>query len=203
MPILKSQLGNKKLESIIEDERVEYCTFENEEYSNNLYDNEFEHCEFDNIILQSITIEKVTFRNVKFTQCNFSNTVFNECTFIKCEFYNCKITGCNFIENILYNVTFQDVNASYASLSMSSIDKCLFKDTLLKNGYFQETKTKSIYFNNVDLMQAQFLKTSLNKIDLSSCKIEGIAISIEDIKGAIIEPFQAVDLMYLIGVKVK
>ena len=65
MPILKSQLGNKKLESIIEDERVEYCTFENEEYSNNLYDNEFEHCEFDNIILQSITIEKVTFRNVK------------------------------------------------------------------------------------------------------------------------------------------
>lgn len=52
MPILKSQLGNKKLESIIEDERVEYCTFENEEYSNNLYDNEFEHCEFNNIILQ-------------------------------------------------------------------------------------------------------------------------------------------------------
>ena len=203
MPILKSQLGNKKLESIIEDERVEYCTFENEEYSNNLYDNEFEHCEFNNIILQSITIEKVTFRNVKFIQCNFSNTVFNECTFIKCEFYNCKITGCNFIENVLYNVTFQDVNASYASLSMSSIDKCLFKDTLLKNGYVQENKTKSIYFNNVDLMQAQFLKTSLNKIDLSSCKIEGIAISIEDIKGAIIEPFQAVDLMYLIGVKVK
>ena len=32
MLILKSQLGNKKLESIIEDERVEYCTFENEEY---------------------------------------------------------------------------------------------------------------------------------------------------------------------------
>ena len=54
MPILKSQLGNKKLESIIEDERVEYCTFENEEYSNNLYDNEFEHCEFNNIIFNII-----------------------------------------------------------------------------------------------------------------------------------------------------
>ena len=54
MQISKSQLGNKKLESIIEDERVEYCTFENEEYSNNLYENEFEHCEFNNIILQSL-----------------------------------------------------------------------------------------------------------------------------------------------------
>ena len=198
-----SEIIKENLNNIIEDEKIKYCNFENEEYGKNLYENEFEHCEFNNIILQSITIEKVTFRNVKFNQCNFSNTVFNECTFIKCEFYNCKITGCNFIENVLYNVTFQDVNASYASLSMSSIDKCLFKDTLLKNSYFQETKTKSIYFNNVDLTQAQFLKTILNKIDLSSCKIEGIAISIEDIKGAIIEPFQAVDLMYLIGVKVK
>lgn len=198
-----SEIIKEKLNNIIEDEKIKYCNFENEEYGKNLYENEFEHCEFDNIILQSITIEKVIFRNVKFTQCNFSNTVFNECTFIKCEFYNCKITGCNFIENVLYNVTFQDVNASYASLSMSSIDKCLFKDTLLKNSYFQETKTKSIYFNNVDLTQAQFFKTSLSKIDLSSCKIEGIAISTEDIKGAIIEPFQAVDLMYLIGVKVK
>ena len=69
--------------------------------------------------------------------------------------------------------------------------------------YFFNVQTKNIYFNNVDLTQAQLFKTSLNKIDLSSCKIEGIAISIEDIKGATIEPFQAVDLMYLIGVKVK
>ena len=34
-------------------------------------------------------------------------------------------------------------------------------------------------------------------------KIERIAISIEDIKGAIIDRFQAMDLLYLIGVKIK
>jgi len=44
---------------------------------------------------------------------------------------------------------------------------------------------------------------SLNGIDLSNTKIEGIAISIEDIKGAIIDQFQAIDLLYLIGVKLK
>lgn len=77
-----SEIIKEKLNNIIEDEKIKYCTFENEEYGNNLYGNEFEYCEF----------------------------------------YNCKITGCNFIENVLYNVTFQDVNASYASLSMSSIE---------------------------------------------------------------------------------
>jgi hypothetical protein len=43
----------------------------------------------------------------------------------------------------------------------------------------------------------------LKGIDLSDSIIEGIAISIEDIKGATINQFQALDLLYLIGVKVK
>jgi len=50
---------------------------------------------------------------------------------------------------------------------------------------------------------AQFFKTSLKGIDLSTCKIERVAVSIEDIKGAIIDQFQAIDLLYLLGVKIK
>lgn len=86
---------------------------------------------------------------------------------------------------------------------MASIENILFQDTNLRNSYLQETKIKNIYFENVDLCRTQFYKTSLKDIDLSSCKIEEIAISIEDIKGAIIDQFQAIDLLYLIGVKLK
>ena len=64
-------------------------------------------------------------------------------------------------------------------------------------------KIKNIYFNNANLRQAQFFKTSLKNIDLSNSQIEGIAISLEDIKGAIIDQIQAIDLLYLIGVKIK
>lgn len=49
----------------------------------------------------------------------------------------------------------------------------------------------------------QFFKTPLNKIDLSKCKIEGIGIALEDIKGVIIDQIQAIDLLYLLGVKIK
>ena len=62
---------------------------------------------------------------------------------------------------------------------------------------------KNTYFDNSDLTRAQFFKTSLKGIDLSNNKIEGIAITIEDIKGAIIDQLQAVDLLYLLGVKLK
>ena len=62
---------------------------------------------------------------------------------------------------------------------------------------------KKIFFKEADLTQAQFFKTSLNGIDLSDSIIEGIAVSIEDIKGAIINEMQATDLLYLLGVKIK
>ena len=64
-------------------------------------------------------------------------------------------------------------------------------------------KFRNIIFRKAELIQAQFFKTSLKGIDLSCSIIEGIAITIEDIKGAIIDQLQAIDLLYLIGVKVK
>ena len=53
------------------------------------------------------------------------------------------------------------------------------------------------------MTRAQIFDTSLKNVDLSDCNIEGIAVSLQDIKGATINQFQAIDLLYLIGVKVK
>ena len=139
MNILKPQnlhiqeLENKYLVHIKEDEKINYCNFENEECNNiKLYEIEFEHCKFNNICMQNRILEKITFRDVVFEQCNFSNTEFLETSFIKCEFNNCKVSGCNFAEDRLYNVAFIETNASYMNLSMASIENILFKNTGLK-----------------------------------------------------------------------
>lgn len=58
-------------------------------------------------------------------------------------------------------------------------------------------------FKESDLTQAQFFKTSLKGVDLSDNLIEGIAISTDDIKGATISELQAIDLINLLGVKIK
>ena len=73
----------------------------------------------------------------------------------------------------------------------------------IQNSNFQENILKNIYFEKADLTQAMISKTSLKNIDLSDSIIEGIAVSIDDIKGAVINQFQAIDLLYLIGVKIK
>lgn len=195
---IKSQLDSLKSEDI------EYYYFHNEKYKNiNLFDIQLSHCIFSNIDIQEGKLEKITFLDVIFNNCDFSNTEFLDTSFIRCEFNNCKLAGCNLAEDRLYNVTINGTNCTYINLTMASMKNVLFKETSLRNGYFQETKIKNIYFENVDLRQAQFFKTSLKNIDLTSSNIEGIAISLEGIKGAIIEQLQVMDLIYLLGVKLK
>ena len=143
---------------------------------------------FNNVSIINSRLEKTSFTDVEFSNCNFSNTTFDNCSFIRCEFNNCKLTGCNFIENVLFDIGFIDSNMGYANISMS--------------GSLQENKVKNINFKEADLTGTQFFKTSLNGIDLSNSNIDQIAVSLEDIRGAKINQMQAIDLMYLLGVKV-
>ena len=67
----------------------------------------------------------------------------------------------------------------------------------------QSYQIKNIKFQEADLTQAQIFKTSFNCVDLSQAKIDGLSIALEDIKGATISQVQVLDLMYLLGVKIK
>ena len=90
----------------------------------------------------------------------------------------------------------------YANISMSNLRGIFFNNTSIRSGSLQENKVKNINFKEADLTGTQFFKTSLNGIDLSNSNIDQIAVSLEDIKGAKINQMQAIDLMYLLGVKV-
>lgn len=194
----------KPLEEIQKDDEIENIIIEDYKKEEiELTDITIKKAIINNTEIISSNLEKNTFIDVQFNNCNFSNTSFYNCSFIRCEFNNCKLTGCNFIENGLYDIGFIDTNMNYTNVSMSSMKNILFKNTMLRNSCFNENETKNIILKEADLTRAQFFKTSLKAVDLSDSIIESIAVSIEDIKGAIINEFQSLDLMYLLGVKIK
>ena len=69
--------------------------------------------------------------------------------------------------------------------------------------YFEENRHKKLVIDNCDLACASFFKTKLKDIDLSTNIISGIIVGYEDIKGAVIDSMQAIDLMGLLGVNIK
>ena len=186
--ILVSNLTKTKnlLEEIKDDEIANYYVEKNIEENIDIYDISIKNTIMDDVEILNGKLEKNSFTDVRFNNCNFSNTSFENCSFIRCEFDNCKLTGCNFSGSRMYNVSFKEVNMNYINRSTK-----------------RAMETCNIEFIKSDLTQAQFFHTKLKDIDLSDSIIEGIAVSIDDIKGAIINQFQATDLLYLLGVKLK
>ena len=61
----------------------------------------------------------------------------------------------------------------------------------------------NVNFNNCDLISTEIFRTSLNKIDLSTSKIEGIAIDTYSIKGVVVNSYQALLLSKILGIVIK
>ena len=77
------------------------------------------------------------------------------------------------------------------------------KDTTLINSYMQDSILKNVKFDNIDFTKAQIFNTRLKDIDLSTCIIQGLSTTLADIKGAIINELQIMDLAYLLNIKIK
>ena len=53
-----------------------------------------------------------------------------------------------------------------------------------------------------NLCLSEFVHTSLENINLSDCKISGIRVTADSLKGLIVSEFQALELVSLLGIKI-
>lgn len=209
-PIMEKQLKEENnIGNIIEIKRIE-----DEEIKNTIFRNceemkllgvktEWKGCKFENCKCPDSRWEGSYFTDTIFENCDFSNASFTDSNFTRVTFINCKLVGCDFLNTFLYNVTIHESNCKYINL-----DYAIFKEVEIKNANLEycsikESKIKGSEFDNCILRGSQLFKTKLDKIDFSSCDIEGIIVTIEDLKGIIVNEFQAIELAKLLGITIK
>ena len=75
----------------------------------------------------------------------------------------------------------------------------------MEHGNITACKMKDIQVLRTDFTLASFFKTPLKGIDFTECTIDRITVSEElsELKGAIINPYQAVELAKFLGVIIK
>ncbi len=207
-PIIGLLTEEKQLHQAIEKYKQEGIIVENkkiekiEEFDFNSEEVEFEKCIFKDCKING-SFEKAVFHDVIFDGCDFSNCLFREGSFIRVEIKNSKFVGCDFTDSRIYHFSSNDTIYKYANFSHTNLEEVIFENCNLSNSSFSECKIKHIYFENSELTQAQLFRTKLKSIDLSTCDINGIITSIEDIEGAIVNNFQAIELSKLMGIIIK
>jgi len=198
-------LDHTQLTSFLSNEDIhQYLHFQNENLSD-IYqiNHEYKYCFFENMTFQKTTFDNCYFMDVIFKNCDLSNIQLLSTLFRRTHFINCKLLGTDFSESIFDDVFIKDcqccfMNLAYMKNKVVSFENCDFHHASFIDVHFKKTKFHECIFS-----QCEVLHSSFYHIDLSTCSLEQIITTPEDIKGAIINEYQASSLIHLLSVKIK
>lgn len=165
------------------------------------------------------------FRRVVFRNCRFTATDFTRCEWIETRFEDCDLSGAEFTDGYWENSLCRSVKGIGLRMSDSYLADTVFEDCLLRyvdlsrskwkggallrcdlrEGFLNECKLIRFRIEGCDLTRTEIVKTMLSGLDLSDCEIDGLICSdsLAELRGALIDPGQAVNIVRRLGIKIK
>lgn len=182
------------------DDLMEGCCFEGitlpaEAELNRL---ELRGCVVSRCVWQEVSCHKTAFVDVVFEKCDFSGCDFRGAVFSRVRFAGCKLVGCDFQETVFRDVGFEDCRARYVNVAAAKAQRLLFSGCELQQAAFEQVKWQAA-FDRCDLTGASFHFAPLKGMRLTTSRLEGISVGLEDLKGAVVNTFQAAALSRLLG----
>ncbi len=163
---------------------------------------EFNGCRFNRVHFGGNLI-KVNFIDCIFSHCDFSNLELSQSLYMRVQFEHCKGTGSIFRKSKFKYTTFRNGSFPLSDFSESQFENVRIYDCNLSESAFQSCTQSDFETSNVDFTQSDFINTSLAKMDLSGCKIQGLRLSPNHLKGLILDAHQAVGIATLLGIIIK
>lgn len=160
-------------------------------------------CIFKNVKFNNCSLQNVDLMDTRFENCDLSNIDFSRGSIHRVEFIDCKLLGAKFDEGSLIDVLFQGALGKYSNFAFAKFKGVNIINCNFQEAVFQQVKKGKLAFIDTDLTSSYFNKTSLDKMDLTTCEIGAIDVEIDDIAGAIVTPMQALDLTRLMRLTVK
>jgi len=180
------------------------CLIENFSFKDRSYKSAvFEGCILKHLDFSRSSLRKLRLMDVRLIECDFANAEAIGLKAVRAEFINCRLTGLRAIESEWQDLLISEGDASFAQFRLGT-----FKTTEFNGGNFAETDfhgcdlrgalLKSCEFNNADMTGAK-----LEGADFRGSRVEGLMALAADLKGAIVDPTQAMVFAELLGLKIR
>jgi uncharacterized protein YjbI with pentapeptide repeats len=168
---------------------------------------EAQHLSFDQLLLQSVVLSKTRFKKVqvldcRLLACDLANAEWSEATLSRVELLGCHLTGFRCGEGFIQDVFFKECRGSFAQFPLTKFKSVRFEECDFSEANFFEADLSGVTFLNCDLRQADFARAKLVGADLRGSKIDGMRIGPNELKGATIDPTQAVAFVRGMGIRV-
>lgn len=164
---------------------------------------EFNGCYFINVDFSKYPLKNISLIDCIFEKCNLSGSDFSDIGIHRVRFDRCNMVGGDFISSSLVDVSILDSKCNYINFSDSKLKHFEIEASIIKEGRFVSSNFDDISFKDNDFEATEFLNTKLKGIDFSSCNINDIGVSPNDIRGVIVNDEQALMLISLFGIIIK
>lgn len=158
---------------------------------------------FENLTLSEARLKFIGFNDVLFKNCRFEELFFEDSSFSKVRFENCKFSAVKIERCPLKSVLFKDCDARYLSLIESGLTAVRFDCSRFPDAYLYNCRLKNTEFSDCDLTRLENENTRLYNLDFSSCKLKGMRVRVEDLKGCTLSATDALGLIAALGIKIK
>ena len=141
--------------------------------------------------------------DTRFDGCDFANATWERLTAHRVEFLTSQLVGFTTLEAHLHHVRFQGCNAQFAGFRFATCKTVRFEQCDLRHADFQRADLSGVVFHKCDLRHAQLSGATLKGTDFRGSQIDEMRVGIQELPGAIVDPFQAAYIAGLLGVVIK
>ena len=163
----------------------------------------FEEVLMHRMALTEARIPKVRLLDVRLDSCDLSGTHLEEARLRRVELIGCRLLGVRFLSAQLDDVIFRECNLEGAIFSLAEGTSIRFEKCILKNATFDSASLNSVTFDHCDLSYTDFRFIKLKHADLRGSVINGMQIEAKAVKGIVISPMQAIQMVGLLGLIVQ
>ncbi len=167
-----------------------------------------ERLSFEETLLKQVSLHATELAHARIgdsrlSECDLANASWFQADFARVEMLNCRLTGFRAIESRWQDVLFKDCQASLAQFRFTVFKTARFEHCDLSDADFQGADLTGVVFADCDLSRAEMSGAKLAGADLRGCTLDGVHAGLSELRGAIIDPSQALALVQAFGIVVE
>lgn len=167
----------------------------------------------DDVLFDQVRCKRVNFSQSQFKlaqmldvvldTCDLTATTWEKAHLQRVELHGCRMTGTKFDKADFDNVRFERISGEYAQFWSCSFKMVMFDHCDVREASFENSNLAGVIFRNCDLSRADFRGAKLAGADLRGSIVANMQIGLTELRGAIVDPQQAIQVAALLGMMVK
>jgi uncharacterized protein YjbI with pentapeptide repeats len=156
----------------------------------------------ERIHLAGTQFGSVTWKDVRLIHCDLSNVRAHRMTLVRVELIDCRLTGFAATAVDAQDVLMQNSDMRYVQLQSSKFRACEFDSCNCEEADLRDADLSGSIVRGCNLHRADLRQAKLRDTDFRKSDVDGMLVETSDLKGAIVEPAQAMVLAGLMGLRI-